>query len=279
MKTASNVTALFQVCRLCEESKAASTEFFYRKDSKTGRLDTTCRGCRQRYSVDQRAAKGSWRETPPSPKPPQEGVQSCARCDVLYPLTVEAFALKSWRSGRLDDVCRSCRDKSSVLSKVPRRVDATGPTKRCTGCSEVKPAEQFYKAPNRPGVLPLCKICSSSAANQRMQSRIRSSWTKRLIVYAYRNRLKRRGIHAPCDFGAEHLYELYASQRGRCYWTGVQLELDTMGKPCSVSLERLDNDRGYLKGNVVLATRAANLARNTAPVEEFRAFIRMIKEA
>jgi hypothetical protein len=210
--------------------------------------------------------------------------QSCRQCGESKPSTLEFFYAKNAASGRLDSTCRDCRceDQKKVrrqeaLRRSPR-VRATGPTKRCTGCGETKASNEFYKATNRPGVTPLCKECSSERANERQQRMIRESWAKRMLVYAYRNRLKRRGIHDPCDFDVPYLVELYARQLGRCWWTGIELNLEMMGKLDSVSLDRLNNDKGYLKGNVVLVTRAVNLARNTASPEEIADYIQKIRE-
>jgi hypothetical protein len=88
------------------------------------------------------------------------------------------------------------------------------------------------------------------------------------------------GIRSKCKAcESKHQNDLYADQSGCCGWTGVALSLEEMGKPWSVSLDRLDCDRGYVKGNVMLTCRAANLARNNSTPAEMEAFVKMIKEA
>jgi hypothetical protein len=100
-----------------------------------------------------------------------------------------------------------------------------------------------------------------------------------LIKYARTNRLKRGGKHERCDFDKKYLYELLAEQEGKCAWTGIQLSLEEMGKPWSISLDRIDCSVGYVRGNVLLTSRAANLARNQSSVEDFGVFISLVKEA
>jgi hypothetical protein len=189
------------------------------------------------------------------------------------------YAVKDKRSGRLDRGCKACRKERHSQGLYEYTRVETDETKLCNGCAEIKPKTEFYARVDRLGkVTPRCKRCTTDATNERFKHLVRIDWTERLIKYARCNRLRRGAAHALCDFQKPYLFELYAEQEGRCYWTGVKLSLETMGKPWSVSLDRLDNSVGYVKGNVVLATRAANLARNSASPEDFKAFIQMIRE-
>lgn len=152
------------------------------------------------------------------------------------------------------------------------------PTKGCTVCKQQLPRSSFYKTRYK-GLRPKCKKCESRHTNLACQQRIRTDWITRMLKYARCNRLKRGGKHERTDLDREFLYQLYVEQDGRCGWTGVRLSLEEMGKPWSVSLDRLDCDRGYVKGNVMLTSRAANLARNNSTTAEMEAFVQMIKEA
>ncbi|MEP3420107.1 MAG: hypothetical protein ABJN35_00070 [Erythrobacter sp.] len=62
---------------------------------------------------------------------------------------------------------------------------------------------------------------------------------------------------------------LMTEQEGRCALTGTPF--DESSEVDRVSLDRLNNDRGYAEGNVHLTTIFANRARGTLPVEEARA--------
>lgn len=115
--------------------------------------------------------------------------------------------------------------------------------------------------------------------NLKQAEKTRRCWTFRLLKYARCNRLRRGGVHAPTDLNEADLRDLFERQRGRCWWTGIALCTDSRDKPWSVSLDRLDNEKGYLRGNVVLSSRAANFGRQRATPDEMRAFVEKIREA
>lgn len=64
-----------------------------------------------------------------------------------------------------------------------------------------------------------------------------------------------------------HAFELTVSQviailsRKTCYWTGIKMTLTRPGKPIrgtDLTLDRVDNSKGYVPGNVVACCHAAN---------------------
>ena len=65
----------------------------------------------------------------------------------------------------------------------------------------------------------------------------------------------------------DYLDKLFYKQSKRCYWLGTLIELsDVFVKehPLAPSVDRLNNDLGYVPGNVVIATRFANLGKRSA---------------
>jgi|TARA_R110000851_G_C12761686_1_gene533153 hypothetical protein len=70
------------------------------------------------------------------------------------------------------------------------------------------------------------------------------------------------------------LEELKNSQKGKCYWLGIDLDLtmkDNLRKP---SLDRLDNSKGYEADNVVLTTLFANTGRRDSTVSQMKSFLK-----
>jgi len=64
---------------------------------------------------------------------------------------------------------------------------------------------------------------------------------------------------------AEDLEKIWRKQKGLCYWMGIPMELEGLFisyDPFAPSVERLDNNKGYVLGNVVLATSFANKGRS-----------------
>lgn len=94
----------------------------------------------------------------------------------------------------------------------------------------------------------------------------------------YRARSQRRGV--ACDLDVEFLVNQFHSQDGRCYYTGEPLRWDTHGNLCarkdSMSLDRLDPARGYVKGNVVLCTYTTNTSKGERTEEDFYRFCEQV---
>ncbi len=73
-----------------------------------------------------------------------------------------------------------------------------------------------------------------------------------------------------------NLSEDYIKSLGnRCYWNGVELTF-VPKKPNTWSLDRLDNSKGYIEGNVVPCCARINLARGAMDADEFRLMCKSI---
>lgn len=126
-----------------------------------------------------------------------------------------------------------------------------------------------------------CKVCCQSAARHRRKmmtpfQRTLSNMTKRHNANSWKNIFKNRCASARkresaklgFDITPEFLKDLYDRQGGKCYYTGWKLS-NRGNKETSLSIDRLDNKRGYLKGNVVLACTRVNLMKHTLGQAEF----------
>lgn len=136
-------------------------------------------------------------------------------------------------------------------------------TVECTHCERGKPMSEF-----RPG-RRACKECS----NARRKVQRRTDPLRELCVNAAkRAELKGLGFNVT----PEYLHRVWRSQEGCCYFFKVPLHIDGSSADSlyQASLDRLDNSRGYVEGNVALTCVAANLARNAYTPEQFFAFCR-----
>ena len=81
------------------------------------------------------------------------------------------------------------------------------------------------------------------------------------------------------DIDAPYLLQVLTEQGGRCYFFGIPLSTgaDHAGSPSRISIDRIDGRRGYVRGNVILTSQAANLGRNVHSVRAFAKFAREIK--
>jgi len=98
-------------------------------------------------------------------------------------------------------------------------------------------------------------------------------WSQKLNTI--RSNCKSRGLDY--DITRPYLQDLYDKQNGKCEITGrdlVMARIDTehAERINTCSVDRIDNSKGYIKGNVRLITLQANSAKWTGTDEELLAF-------
>jgi hypothetical protein len=77
----------------------------------------------------------------------------------------------------------------------------------------------------------------------------------------------------------QELEDLYHQQNGRCYWFNLLIDPDSVfvpNNPLAMSADRIDNSIGYIKENLVICCRFANLARGPLSVEEFEVVTKLV---
>ncbi len=96
----------------------------------------------------------------------------------------------------------------------------------------------------------------------------------------YRGKRKRK---YGCDLTVEFLKELWDQQKGICSFTGWKFILPQDSSyawdeknPANASLDRIDNSKGYMQGNVRFISVMANLARQTFTDEQVRNFCKAV---
>lgn len=151
----------------------------------------------------------------------------------------------------------------------------------CPKCKTKKAAVEFYKNSARPnGHDSHCKECrrawkKSWAKNNRKElSEYNRQWrienTQRYLWNKARNRAKNSGL----EFSIE-IEDIIVPQI--CPVLGIKLEFPkktTKGNnprltPNSPSIDRIDNNKGYVKGNIVVISSRANIIKSDGSLEEF----------
>lgn len=136
----------------------------------------------------------------------------------------------------------------------------------CKMCSLAKDVSQF-RLTSRGKRSGSCKVCLS-ARELRQSSLIEVPWGKRI----YRSRRRAVKIELDFDLDMEYLEWLWLEQSGKCVYTCIDL-YPKPGKGhhgISVSIERINKNSGYVKGNVVLVSRRANAMKSDMSLEEFK---------
>jgi hypothetical protein len=145
---------------------------------------------------------------------------------------------------------------------------------RCSRCGEIKPIDEFKISKTGKGYrarLSFCRKCLNKTSNERQSASAQSLIRHRL--YGIKNRCRLRNI--PYCLVLEQVVELYRQQEGKCFYTGISMQLEAgNGKhPYALSIDRVDPTRGYSLDNIVLCINRANTIKNDLTLDELAEII------
>ena len=141
---------------------------------------------------------------------------------------------------------------------------------RCTRCEKNKKVSSFTNSTKTPsGVYPWCRSCSTTY--QRSVYRTLDGQLAHRVRTARKN-AKRFGWSFDLDL--PFLRGLWDLQEGRCAVSGIPFVLDDEheeGKqPFRPSLDRIQPEAGYVKGNVRLVATIVNFGINKWGFDTYR---------
>ena len=118
------------------------------------------------------------------------------------------------------------------------------------------------------------KICSNS-----IESNLEKFFREKL------SRLKSNAKNRKKDFDLSwvDLLDLYKKQKGKCFYTGIEMQLSYSTKtykvcpPTQLSVDRLDSAKGYEKNNIVLCIFCINNFKGEMSIEEFNYIVNKLK--
>ena len=172
--------------------------------------------------------------------------------------------------------------------------------KICKVCKDELPVSDFYVRTDRNTAVSTCNECRQ-LANKKMwanltdtEKKIRMNkardWKDEQIrngnfkvyvsikINSYRNTAKKKGL--PFNLSAKYLVNLFAAQKGLCYYTGKPLAIRSnrgLGEECislpdnhyQASLDRRIPENGYVEGNVVWCGWLVNTCKNLLAENDF----------
>lgn len=153
--------------------------------------------------------------------------------------------------------------------------------KKCYKCNQRKNLEDFSK--NRhtfDGYQKVCKECFASydcvkECYKRKSYKLKNDFQSFIEarVANIRSRCKRKSLE--CDIDAGYLKNILEEQQYKCYYTGVKL-VKNKGRPKynSISFDRVDPNKGYIKTNIVACCYAANSFKGSLELQQFKDFLR-----
>jgi len=121
-----------------------------------------------------------------------------------------------------------------------------------------------------------CRECVGTMRNKSVSGSY-EMYLRRLLTKA---RSARKDTHA-FEITPEDVIELWEAQQGRCAVSGVILTHHADGtgkKEFNASLDRIDSNRGYLRGNVQLVAYRVNLLKHTLSTDMLYWWVKTIHD-
>lgn len=170
----------------------------------------------------------------------------CSQCEKRLP--VDNF-YKTFRNvDDLEGMCKTCHNIAIELKEKIKVEEKT-----CTCCNTSKTISEFqFKKQSKDQHYSKCSRCMGEQKHM-YRSRIEGRIIH-LLQSARNNSEKRiqkgRNMEG-VNISFEHLKQVYDDQQGKCYYSGLSMSLDS-NSDWMISIERLDNEKDYIVGNVVL---------------------------
>ena len=135
----------------------------------------------------------------------------------------------------------------------------------CKKCGIWKPRSEFHAhAMCKGGMNTVCKECRKTVS--------KNQWKNKTYIQKIYARAKTRATRKGREFNIE-IEDIVIPDL--CPVFGVPLVEETEYAP---SIDRIDSSKGYIKGNIQIISRRANLLKNNATIEELEMVINFLKE-
>ena len=137
----------------------------------------------------------------------------------------------------------------------------------CVGCKNLLPQNLFsYKIKNDPsqGIRDRCKSCSSIKAEKERERR-KENWKYKPALHMLNNSKQRAKV-----VGREHTLTIDDIViPDYCPILNIKLEVgDRKNHENAPSIDRINNDGGYTKDNIMIMSTRANLLKKNATIDE-----------
>jgi hypothetical protein len=160
---------------------------------------------------------------------------------------------------------------------------------KCKSCNIEKKLECFTFHTNKTrGNKVYRKLCKECHNKKRANKRDEMNQSNSLIEFMsdiLKDALRRdKKKNRENDIDVEYLLALYKQQNGKCYYSGRIMKYNMSkeeypGKrvcPDRISIDRIDSNIGYKKGNIVLSTWTANNIKQDLGIDEFKSIVKEI---
>lgn len=160
-------------------------------------------------------------------------------------------------------------------------------TKICSKCNNTKPIEEFVLNKKSGNRLSICCQCNTTRTKQWQKKLSESSDPNDVLNHTFYKILQASHSNAktnniPFELSVPFMRELYAKQKGKCYYTGTPMTLRSNGHldrdPFLISLDRFDSNNGYTTTNTVLCCWGVNALKGWHPETTLYSTLRTLYE-
>jgi len=138
------------------------------------------------------------------------------------------------------------------------------------------------------GTTKSCGCFKKKNLNGKKSGNQHSNWKGyKTFSKSFYNRIKQSAELRNIEFNVsiKYLYDLYEKQNGKCAYSGEDIFLPIYVKQLRgennetiASLDRIDNDKGYVNGNLHWVCKRINYMKNTMQDDYFLSWIKKIYE-
>ena len=154
--------------------------------------------------------------------------------------------------------------------------------KRCKSCGEIKELIEFHLDKNSiDGHVTLCKPCANARSNKWVKRNLaavvarkkeRRKDVKKSLLESAQNRARAKGL--PINITLEDIVV-----PTHCPILGIKLEKSEIkASEASPSLDRIVPEKGYVKENIQVISKKANIMKSNATFSELLSFAKWVSE-
>jgi hypothetical protein len=185
----------------------------------------------------------------------QKDTKVCSKCGFVKQ-TLD-FSLNERGYG---SVCKTCTNNKKKLYRIANKERISHAKSKCYFARR-----EYYQLKHRHNIekTPFSFLAGLYGSIKK-RTRLRKH-QKPDGRYVFRRPLK-------LDVDLRFLADLYARQSGRCALSGVKL-VHQIGKLNAISIDRIDNGIGYVRGNIQLVCQFVNLGKYSGTNEAAKEFL------
>lgn len=141
-------------------------------------------------------------------------------------------------------------------------------TKVCFKCKESKSYELFFKhKQTSDGFHSWCKICCTKG-NARSRVKVNSTIEGRAKIFLQNAVKSAKKRQQEFSLTVDDVVSFWKEQKEICAYSGRKMTLES-GKLTTVSIERIDSNKGYTVSNTILVCQAINRMKSDFSFYDF----------